>query len=86
MKRPHYVQFGPAIPVVQIGDFSNAKLTPKQMSDLWWLCGPSAERNMRKLEMWEVIVMAYYEGLSHGTAIMKEDQSQKPIDLRGIDC
>lgn len=68
-KRANFVRFGPPVPIVPAGDFTKARLTDDQMSDLWWLCGPSAEMNMRRMELWQVIAMAYLEGLDHGSNI-----------------
>lgn len=74
-KKPHFVAFGPPIPVVPIGDFSKMSLTDKQWADAWSICGPSAEQNMRRgrrggpLELWQVIASAYLEGLQHGAAL-----------------
>ena len=73
-KKPHFAAFGPPIPVVPIGDFSHSGLTERQWADAWWLCGPSAEQNMRgrRLELWQVIACAYLEGLQHGAGIERE--------------
>ena len=79
-RKPHFVSFGPPIPVVPIGDFSKIGLTDDQWAAAWQLCGPSAGQNMRRLELWQVIASAYLEGLHHGSAIQKEksewDRSQ----------
>jgi hypothetical protein len=78
MARPNFMQFGPDMPVVPIGDFSRMSLTEKQWADAWRICGPSAEQNMRRgwkrppLELWQVIASAYLEGLHHGASIERE--------------
>lgn len=84
--RPHFVSFGPPIPVVPIGDFSKTRLSDDDLASLWWLCGPSAAQNMRGLEMWKVIAMAYYEGLNHGSGIVAERQTTPQPELRPFDC
>jgi hypothetical protein len=79
MKRPkpHFMHFGPAIPIVPVGDFSVMPFSDEQWEMLWSVCGPSVELNMRgrrgrrgrKLELWQVIAAAYLEGLAHGAGI-----------------
>ena len=69
-KRPHFVHFGPPIELVPITQFSKMRLTSEQWADAWRLCGPSAEKNMQRLELWQVIASAYLEGLSHGADSM----------------
>ena len=77
-KRLHYVQFGPAINVVPVTDFSRFGLTKEQFAEAWSIVGPSAEKNMRRdaygrcLEMWQVITVAYLEGLHHGSEMQRE--------------
>lgn len=71
-KQPHFMHFGPEIPVVPMGNFSRMGLTEKQWADAWHLCGPSAARNMQRLQLWQVIASAYLEGLQHGAEMMKE--------------
>lgn len=83
--KPHYAHFGPPIPVVPISDYSKARLSDDDMSSLWWLCGPSAAKNMQNLEMWQVIAMAYYEGLNHGSGIASAGRPPAP-EPRAIDC
>ena len=88
MKRakPHFMSFGPPIPVVPVSDFSRLGLTEEQMAEAWWLCGPSAERNMRRdfrgraLELWQVITCAYLEGLQHGAGLEHEKRRRKATD------
>lgn len=90
MKRPHYITFGPSIPLVPVGDFSKMSLTEQQWADAWYLCGPSAEQNMRRggrgrgLELWQVIASAYLEGLNHGAGLEKElhDRSELGGDVQ----
>lgn len=86
-KRPHFVQFGPAIPVVPLRDFSKMGLTHEQWADAWHICGPSAGKNLERLELWQVIASAYLEGLQHGSEMQKEIQHgttprhQRPVLL-----
>ena len=62
----NFVHLGPPIPVVPIGDFSRMGLSDEQWAGAWRLCGPAAEKNMKNLELWQVIAAAYLEGLQHG--------------------
>lgn len=77
-KQPHYMRFGPPMPVVPVGDFSKMGLTEEQWADAWSLCGPSAQMNMKggfnrpPLQIWQVIAAAYLEGLQHGAALERE--------------
>lgn len=82
-KKPHYVAFGPPIPVVPIGDFSKMRMTEEQFADAWRLCGPTAERNMLRLQLWQVIASAYLEGLQHGAEVVIEQQG-KEIDYDAL--
>lgn len=50
MASDRFIRFGPAIPTVPVTRFSRMFLTRTQWEDAWSLCGPSAERNMTKLE------------------------------------
>lgn len=85
-RRPHFMTFGPPIPVVPIGDFSVMKLTNDQWADAWHICGPSAEQNMRRgargrgLELWQVIASAYLEGLQHGAGIERERNDRPRVE------
>lgn len=72
MKRPHFMQFGPEIPLIPASHFTRSGLTRDQWADAWHLCGPSAARNMERLQLWQVIASAYLEGLQHGAELMKE--------------
>lgn len=81
-KSEYFVRFGPAIPTVPVTRFSRMFLTSEQWEDAWSLCGPSVERNMTKLELWQVIASAYLEGLQHGSSLAKEgtaDHSRNPL-------
>jgi hypothetical protein len=80
MKRHHFVAFGPSVPIVPYGDFSSMPITREQFADLWWLCGPSAARNMLRLELWQVIASAYFEGLIHGAGMEREkhERTEQP--------
>jgi hypothetical protein len=69
-KKKHFSHFGPEMPLVPIGDFSKLSITEKDLEAAWGICGPSADRNMqRKLQLWQVIVIAYLEGLNHGASL-----------------
>jgi hypothetical protein len=77
-KKPHFVVFGPPVPIVPISNFSSMALSEQQWADAWSICGPSAERNMQRrfrsgpLELWQVIASAYLEGLQHGHQLAME--------------
>lgn len=89
VKRAHFVRFGPPIDAVPITHFSKTKLTSEQFADAWRLCGPSVERNMERLEIWQVIASAYLEGLSHGHDIATERTPASGAALRepkGWEC
>jgi hypothetical protein len=76
-KSAHHIHFGPAIPVVPVRDFSRLPFTREEMAEVWKVCGPSVEQNLRKgLEMWQIITAAYIEGISHGSAI---ERANDPI-------
>ncbi len=83
-KKSHFVQFGPAIPIVPIGDFSKMRMSRDQMADAWSIIGPSAQQNMSRnfkgqcLELWQVIAAAYLEGLHHGSELEKEKRQCIP--------
>ena len=47
---------------------------PLPLERIWQLCGPSAERNLASLPLWQVIAMAYVEGLQHGSAATRATQ------------
>lgn len=68
-KRPHFVPFGPPVPVVPLRDFSELHMTDEMMAGLWSVVGPSVELNMRRLPLWQVILAAYAEGLAHGSDV-----------------
>lgn len=78
VKKPHHMHFGPPMPLVPMSDFSKMKLSKEDMARAWQICGPSIEINMRRgfgrrgLELWEVMVCAYLEGLQHGYGIAVE--------------
>lgn len=76
----HFMQFGPAMPIVAINNFSRIALTDQQWADAWSLCGPSAAKNMggrKPLEFWQVIASAYLEGLQHGHALATEKRVER---------
>lgn len=76
-QRQTRMAFGPEMPIVPVGDFSQWKLSKEDWNRAWQLCGPSAEKNMmgrmrRRMELWQVIAAAYLEGLYHGSGIERE--------------
>lgn len=62
----------PYIPIVKVSDFSKARFSEDELKSMWEIVGPSVHRNLsQNLELWKVITMAYFEGLMHGSGIMK---------------
>lgn len=75
-QRLHFVQLGPAIPVVPVTDFTRFKdmgITQQMFEEAWKIVGPSVERNIRiPLEPWELYTACYLEGLAHGSQMATE--------------
>lgn len=68
--RPHFMHFGPPMPVVPVGDFSPMRLTAAEWAQAWSVCGPSVEKNMRQGgELWQIITAAWLEGLALGAGL-----------------
>ena len=78
-RRNRFVQIGPkAVPNAPISAFTKArKFNGKPMDELleeiWELVGPSFELNMRRLPLWKVVAMAYFEGALHAAQMMEEE-------------
>lgn len=71
----HFVRLGPAIPTVPITDFSRIRLSHAEFAQLWSIIGPSVERNLAlNRELWQVIAMAYLEGLLHGRGLAQRNK------------
>ena len=78
-KRIHFVTFGPPIPVVPTKDFTKMGFKHEELKRLWEIIGPSVERNMNaEVPMWQIITMAYLEGLNHGSGLERERISNPP--------
>ena len=76
-KRAHFASLGaPAIPLVPTKDFD--RLPHAMLKQAWWLIGPSADRNLSRCAIWEVIAAAYLEGMNHGYGL---SQQQKEIKM-----
>lgn len=79
-KRKHtrFVSMGPRpIPVVPIQNFTKAggKTHNEMLESLWEIIGPSVELNLRKLPLWKVITMAYFEGSVHAVQMMEDEKN-----------
>ena len=78
-KRKHtrFAHLGPKpIPLVPIGNFTKAggKTHNEMLESLWEIIGPSVELNLRKLPLWKVITMAYFEGSVHAIQMMEDEK------------
>lgn len=76
--RKRFANVGPRpIPVVPIGNFTKAggKTHNEMLESLWEIIGPSVELNLRKLPLWKVITMAYFEGSVHAVQMMEDEKN-----------
>ncbi len=65
--------FGPCtVDVIPNSQFS--KFHRHFLIDAWKMIGPSAEKNINKVPVWEVVASAYLEGLDHGYHAGKEKE------------
>lgn len=72
-KRAHFASLGaPPIPMVPCRDFD--KLPHDMLKKAWWMIGPSADRNLSRCAIWEVIAAAYLEGMNHGYGIATQTE------------
>jgi hypothetical protein len=76
MRRKGYIapQFGPPVPIIKNGDFSQFNFEREDIERAWEIIGPSVVRNLRLVradQLWKVITFAYLEGLHHGSEIEK---------------
>ena len=85
-KRLHFASMGaPPIPVVPCKDFD--RLPHLMLKDAWQLIGPSVDRNIEKIPIWQVIAAAYIEGMNHGyefnnqkkDKVMEEAEREMPV-------
>lgn len=77
-KPSRFVNMGPRpVPVVPIGQFTKAggKTHNEMLESLWEIIGPSVELNLRKLPLWKVITMAYFEGSVHAVQMMEDEKN-----------
>lgn len=80
-KRKHtrFAHLGPKpIPLVPIGQFTKAGGAKhnETLESLWEIIGPSVELNLRKLPLWKVITMAYFEGSVHAVQMMEDEKRE----------
>ena len=74
-KRAHFASLGaPEIPLVPCRDFD--RLPYDMLKQAWWLIGPSADRNLSRCAIWEVIAAAYLEGLDHGSCMAMNESRE----------
>lgn len=67
------VSIGPsAVPVVPMKHFTRNAVTKSDLASVWKIVGPSAQLNLERLPLWQVIAMAYVEGLNHGSGLQAE--------------
>lgn len=66
---------GPAIPIVPFKDFTKGKFLKEHVVEMWTIIGPSISHNIDKMPLWQVVTMAYMEGLLHGYGIGTEGRS-----------
>lgn len=79
-RRTRFVSLGPkAVPSTSIGEFSklNRPGSNQMLEDLWEIIGPSVELNLRKLPLWKVITMAYFEGSVHAIQMIEDENNGK---------
>ena len=66
--------FGPAVPLVPVGDFS--RLPAEVIEPAWYLVGPSVLRNLNSARnvppLWMIFAACYAEGVNHGAGLMRE--------------
>ena len=66
------------MPVVPVGQSSKleGKDHNRMLEELWSIIGPSVELNLRKLPLWKVVTMAYFEGSVHATQMMEDEKQE----------
>ena len=73
--RKHFVTIGPPIEMVPVSHFS--KTPPGVLEGCWQIVGPSVNTNMqRREELWSIFAACYWEGLSHGVAILQQQAKE----------
>ena len=82
--KKRFTQFGPRpISIVPISRFEklsskylNGKNPNEMLEELWEIIGPSAELNLKRLPLWKVIAMAYFEGCIHTNQMLNEERRE----------
>ena len=64
------------VPVVPLPHFSKGPST-NQLEEIWTLVGPSASENLSRLPLWQVIAMAYFEGVHHAASYVSMQEKTK---------
>ena len=64
------------VPFVPLAHFSKGPST-NQLEDIWTLVGPSAQHNLSNLPLWQVIAMAYFEGMAHAASLVSMQEGDK---------
>jgi len=82
MPRKKYdsLSIGPGFKYVPHKDFSEIEVSEKMLLGMWNIVGPSVNQNSRQGRMlWEIISLAYMEGLSHGHAMAEKHITRNPL-------
>ena len=75
-KRAYFANLGaPPIPIVPVTDFD--RLPYDMLKQAWWIVGVSADRNLSRCAIWEVIAAAYLEGMNHGYEFSQQQRNVK---------
>lgn len=68
------VGIGPAtVPIVPLGDFTQANLSRDDSIALWRIIGPTVQRNL-SLPLWEQFLAVYIQGCENGISALKDQQ------------
>jgi hypothetical protein len=64
-QRPHFIQFGPPIPLVPFGHFVQESHDPEFYDMAWYLVGPTIEKNLEKhyTRPHQLYCIAFIEGM-----------------------
>jgi hypothetical protein len=75
VSKPHFVGIGgPLIEPYPVRAYSRVPAEIK-MEDVWRICGPTVEMNIKANPLWRVFAVVYLEGLMHGAAVRDKERS-----------
>ena len=75
------VGIGPVIPRVPYKDFKKVDFSHDDLFQIWQVIGPTIKVNLdRQLPLWQVLVIAYIQGLENGFGIA-EEKGKKMVDV-----